>query len=415
MHVAIEGIDGSGKTSFAHVLAAAFERAGKSVSLMDWFRDTAFRDIATRFNLNEKMTPEVLAAVQASSTLALLQRTEREPADVYLWDRYIYSSYASCTVRGADRALMRDIVELFPTPTLTILFVADPHTCYHRIADKRNGVRFYECGLDRLFRGRRREAQQRFEAQQISSTLVEEVFVDTMTEWNVRLQEIVPSEATVVLKDFDLSEAEAEANRIVERLFPPEHRPDGSKAQSLADPQAGASPELAEVMEFLAPREDYVVFGGVAGCLHTGIAHSSDVDVLVRDPETTVAFRNHFLRRAWLLKSDTACSEGPTEGVARVITLERCDMTLDICYYPDLVGPLFASCTAQRYEGRTIRIISPEVLLIMKLNHLTLDLPLGRTQRDREVIRSVRKKANLSKLHHELQSMSAKFWLQGEL
>jgi dTMP kinase len=219
MHVAVVGIDGSGKSSFVQVLAAALQRRGKTVSIKKWFRDPAFREIATQFNATSTMTPEVLAGLHASSTLALLQQSEREQADVFLWDRYIYSAYSSCVARGASRELMRKIVAMFPAPELTIHFLADPRVCFERI-EKRGGITFYESGLDRLFRGRCPEAQRRFDAREFPRELVQQVFIDTMTDWNALLGEITDPARTKVLKDFDLRDAEAEAARIVQALFP---------------------------------------------------------------------------------------------------------------------------------------------------------------------------------------------------
>jgi len=416
MHVAIVGIDGSGKSSFARVLALALKQAGKSVSLMEWFRDTKFRNIAIRFNVNEAMTPEVLAALHASSMLALFQQAEQEPADVYLWDRYIYSSYASCTVRGAARELMRSIVDLFPTPKLTILFLADPRTCFRRITEGRDSVRFYECGLDRLFRGRCQEAHRRFDAQEIPQKLIEEVFINTMTEWNIRLQEIIDPETTLIFEDFDLSNAQTEADRIIGLLFP-EQRMECTLVTNVNPPdRIKISPEMADVIEFLFPRDDYVIFGSFAGYLLTESACSRDIDILVHTLEATLMFSDYFLHRGWhLVESGTTLVQEKNDGSVRVITLERNEMTIDICYYPALVDALFSSCIRVSFDGRLIRTISPEAFLITKLNHLTLDLPTDRTQRDREVIRLIRKEVNLDKLYTLLQSMGQKFWIQGRL
>lgn len=216
--IAVVGIDGSGKSTFVGILDKALKAKGWQVRLIDWFRDPAFRSLAICFNDTGTMTPEVLAALHAGSALALLQRANRDPAQIVLWDRYVYSSYASCCVRGAPPTLMRRLVAEFPEPDLTIHIVGEPRLCFQRIGSRGNRLRYYESGLDRLFRGRVSVAHTRFDSDDVPSRLVEEVFVETMREWNAKLHEIIPAEKCLRLVEFDLKDAEAICDQVLKRL-----------------------------------------------------------------------------------------------------------------------------------------------------------------------------------------------------
>ncbi len=205
--IAVVGIDGSGKSTFVEILRQSFEDRQLKVNLCDWFRDPQIRDLATCFNETNTMTPAVLAALHAGATLAQVQAQQTIDADIILWDRYVYSSYASCRLRGAPVNLMERLVAAFPVPDLVIHFVADPLICFERIKARGNPLRFYESGLDRLFRGRAQEAHQRFDADGFSEKLVQEVFIETMAEWNQRLTEIIPKHRCLRLQNFNLSDA----------------------------------------------------------------------------------------------------------------------------------------------------------------------------------------------------------------
>jgi hypothetical protein len=164
-------------------------------------------------------------------------------------------------------------------------------------------------------------------------------------------------------------------------------------------------PFLRAAVEFLAARDDYVLFGGFAGYLQTNVRCSNDLDVLVRTREALSLFHHHFRRTGWRTKGERA----------DVITLEAGLMTLDLCHYERLVGPLMGTRVERTFLGFPLLVLSPEALFVTKLNHLTLDLEEERTGRDREVIRAVRPEMDARKLRALLEAMGDPFWIEGRL
>jgi len=212
--VVVEGLDGSGKSSLIALLRDAFMSKGLKVFLGDWFREKDVQRLAMVFNTQDQMSPEVLAAMHGVSTIFQIKESRASDCEVVLWDRYIYSSFASCVNRGASQELMKTIVGTVPTPNLAILLSEDPSVCYERIV-QRKGLRFFESNIDRLFRGRIGEALEAFSKGQIPQTLLREVFVTAGHEWYTAIGSIMEGICVYKVENFDLAKAASLVERIV--------------------------------------------------------------------------------------------------------------------------------------------------------------------------------------------------------
>ena len=214
--IAIEGIDGSGKTSLAKLIHQEALEIGLTPYTIHQFKNSEFDLIAAAFNDTESMTPEVLAALHAGCRVQDESKIPND-ANLLVLDRSIYSTYASCIMRGAKKELLTKLLKIKKKPDLVVFLSSDPHLCYERVIE-RGKIKFYESGLDRLYRGRILEGRKLFDKEHISKDLIREVFLNSMRTWNVLLKEVIPENCVIEKVDFDLKDGDSLVNEILSRV-----------------------------------------------------------------------------------------------------------------------------------------------------------------------------------------------------
>jgi dTMP kinase len=141
--IALVGVDGSGKTTQAHRLAAALDAAGRPADYWQnaggrrWFGQVARRlgrrDAQSLLGRHGMLLTELvlrwLAIARALVRSALLHR-------IAIMDRYAVCQYASIRAHGGGRRwerLARLVYRLFPRADVTFLLAVDPGRAYERI------------------------------------------------------------------------------------------------------------------------------------------------------------------------------------------------------------------------------------------------------------------------------------------
>lgn len=214
--IAIEGIDGSGKTSLAKIIHREALDMGLIPYTIHQFKNSEFDLIAAAFNDTESMTPEVLAALHAGCRVEDESRIPND-ANLLVLDRSIYSTYASCIMRGAKKELLTRLVKAEKKPDLVVFLNSDPRLCHERVIE-RGKIKFYESGLDRLYRGRILEGRESFNNEHASKDLVREVFLNSMYTWNALLEEIIPENCAIETVNFDLKDSGPLVKEILSRV-----------------------------------------------------------------------------------------------------------------------------------------------------------------------------------------------------
>ena len=139
--IALEGIDGSGKTTQVKLLGEALQTAGEMPVLSkeptNGYHGQKLRESAQngRMSLAEEIETFVNDRRDHCRTTII---PALESGKIVILDRYIHSTIAYQGARGADCDNLRQRMEEFPRPDITFLLDADPAVTIGRIKNGRN-------------------------------------------------------------------------------------------------------------------------------------------------------------------------------------------------------------------------------------------------------------------------------------
>ena len=140
--IAVEGIDGAGKTTQVQLLKEALQRAGetavtsKEPTSGPWGRKIKASARNGRLSLEQEL--DAFIHDREEHVRDLIGPALRE-GKIIILDRYFYSTIAYQGSRGADvAAIKRQMEELFPTPDMVVLLDLDPLIALRRISELRS-------------------------------------------------------------------------------------------------------------------------------------------------------------------------------------------------------------------------------------------------------------------------------------
>jgi len=166
--IAVEGLDGSGKSTQIYLLKRWLEAEGVRVYFSEWNSSELVKSATSKGKKRELLTPSTFSLIHATD---FADRYERHllpllrAGYVVLCDRYIFTAFARDVVRGCPPAWVRGIYNFAALPDLTFFFKADLEVSLNRILDGRPKLKFFEAGMDlrlssdlyesfRIFQGR---------------------------------------------------------------------------------------------------------------------------------------------------------------------------------------------------------------------------------------------------------------------
>lgn len=166
--IAVEGIDGSGKSTQLHLLRRWLESQDLKVFLSEWNSSELVKSATSRGKAQQLLTPTTFCLIHATD---FADRYERHLVPLLragylvLCDRYVFTAFARDVVRGCPPAWVRGIYQFAALPDLTFFFKADLEVSLQRILAGRPQLKFYEAGMDlrlspdiyesfRIFQGR---------------------------------------------------------------------------------------------------------------------------------------------------------------------------------------------------------------------------------------------------------------------
>src|SRR4029450_2858028 len=166
--IAVEGLDGSGKSTQIYLLKRWLENQELKVYFSEWNSSEIVKAATSKGKKRELLTPTTFSLIHATD---FADRYERHllpllrAGYVVLCDRYIFTAFGRDVGRGCPPAWVRGIYNFAALPDLTFFFKADLEVSLNRILDGRPKLKYFEAGMDlrlstdpyesfRIFQGR---------------------------------------------------------------------------------------------------------------------------------------------------------------------------------------------------------------------------------------------------------------------
>lgn len=166
--IAVEGIDGSGKSTQIYLLKRWLEVQGCKVFFSEWNSSELVKAATSKGKKRELLSPTTFSLIHATD---FADRYERQllpllrAGYIVLCDRYVFTAFARDTVRGCPPEWVRELYSFAALPDLTFFFRANLEVSLQRILQNRPQLKYFEAGLDlrlssdpyesfRIFQGR---------------------------------------------------------------------------------------------------------------------------------------------------------------------------------------------------------------------------------------------------------------------
>jgi len=149
--IAVEGLDGSGKSTQVYLLKRWLELEGYKVFFTEWNSSAIVRNATRKGKKRQLLTPTTFSLIHSTD---FADRYERQilpllnAGYIVLADRYIFTAFARDAVRGCDRAWIRKLYSYAINPDVTFYFDVPLKTALARILDGRTRVKYHEAGMD---------------------------------------------------------------------------------------------------------------------------------------------------------------------------------------------------------------------------------------------------------------------------
>jgi dTMP kinase len=149
--IAVEGIDGSGKSTQLLLLERWLHMRGYPVHFTEWNSSRLVRRSMSRGKKKNLLTPttfSLLHAVDFADRLTYQILPPLKAGMVVLADRYIYTAFARDVARGVHPEWVRQVYSFALRPDLTIYFRVPIEVSLERLLSGRAKLKYHEAGMD---------------------------------------------------------------------------------------------------------------------------------------------------------------------------------------------------------------------------------------------------------------------------
>jgi dTMP kinase len=149
--VAVEGLDGSGKSTQIYLVKRWLELEGYRVAFTEWNSSSLVKEATSKGKKRQLLTPTTFSLIHSTD---FADRYERQilpllrAGYIVLADRYVYTAFARDAVRGCDRTWLRKLYSFAHRPDVTVLFNVPLGIALHRILAGRPQLKYHEAGMD---------------------------------------------------------------------------------------------------------------------------------------------------------------------------------------------------------------------------------------------------------------------------
>jgi dTMP kinase len=149
--IAVEGLDGSGKSTQAHLLVRWLEALQLPVHATQWNSSPLVSSATREGKATHRLVPSTFHYIHAADFADRYER-QIEPMlaaeGIVVADRYLYTAMARDGARGVPLDHVERVYAFAREPDLTLFFDAPPEITLERILKGRPELKYYEAGLD---------------------------------------------------------------------------------------------------------------------------------------------------------------------------------------------------------------------------------------------------------------------------
>jgi len=166
--IAVEGLDGAGKSTQIYLLKKWLEKQDIKVYFSEWNSSELVKSATSKGKKMTLLTPTTFCLIHATD---FADRYERHLVPliragyIVLCDRYIFTAFARDVVRGCRPEWVRGIYSFAALPDIVFFFRAELEVSLRRILQGRPQLKYFEAGMDlalsndpyesfRIFQGR---------------------------------------------------------------------------------------------------------------------------------------------------------------------------------------------------------------------------------------------------------------------
>jgi dTMP kinase len=152
--IAVEGLDGSGKSTQIRLLKRWLELEGYKVFFTEWNSSDLVKKATRKGKKKKLLTPTTFSLIHCTD---FADRYERQILPLLqggylvLADRYVYTAFARDSVRGCDRDWLRKLYRFARKPDITFFFEVPLDVALSRILEGRPMLKYHEAGMDMGF------------------------------------------------------------------------------------------------------------------------------------------------------------------------------------------------------------------------------------------------------------------------
>lgn len=149
--IAVEGLDGSGKSTQISLLRRWLELESYKVYFTEWNSSSIVKRATRKGKKRKILTPTTFSLIHCTD---FADRYERQimpllrAGYIVLADRYIYTAFARDAVRGCDRQWLRRLYSFARPPDISFFFDVPLPTALNRILTGRPELKYHEAGMD---------------------------------------------------------------------------------------------------------------------------------------------------------------------------------------------------------------------------------------------------------------------------
>jgi len=149
--IAVEGLDGSGKSTQLYLLKRWLELRGLKVFFTEWNSSVIVKKATSKGKKRQLLTPTTFSLIHCTD---FSDRYEQQilpllkAGYLVLCDRYVYTAFARDAVRGCSRSWLRNLYGFARHPDITFFFDTPLDIALDRILSGRPQLKYHEAGMD---------------------------------------------------------------------------------------------------------------------------------------------------------------------------------------------------------------------------------------------------------------------------